>query len=128
MTRLQPGAGAIISWGPDCSPRVMTAITASLEPLTEPKLNNEQPGHTLSRTASLSMPHSHSISPGVRTFDVSTLSVPLFLCPHPHLESPILIHTPVSCLGGHFTCEQVCLSLTLHICLKTYSAPRNRSL
>jgi hypothetical protein len=35
MMRLYPGAGIIISWEPDDSPQVMTAITSSLDPLWE---------------------------------------------------------------------------------------------
>jgi hypothetical protein len=31
MTRLDPGAGATISWEPDSSPQVMIVITSSLE-------------------------------------------------------------------------------------------------
>jgi hypothetical protein len=45
--RLHPGAGAIISWEPDRSPQVMTAVTSSLEPLWEPSdWDNGQPEHT----------------------------------------------------------------------------------
>jgi hypothetical protein len=32
MTRLHPGAGAIMSWGLDCSPQVMAAIITPREP------------------------------------------------------------------------------------------------
>jgi hypothetical protein len=40
--RLHPRAGAIISWEPDCSPQVMTAMISSPEPLSEP-LDWDQP-------------------------------------------------------------------------------------
>jgi hypothetical protein len=33
-----PGADVIISWKPDFSPQVMTAVTTSPQPLTEPEL------------------------------------------------------------------------------------------
>jgi hypothetical protein len=33
-----PGAEVIISWEPDCSPQVMTAIPTSQEPLREKEL------------------------------------------------------------------------------------------
>jgi hypothetical protein len=35
--RLHPGAGAIISWEPNCSPEVTIAITTSQEPPEEPE-------------------------------------------------------------------------------------------
>jgi hypothetical protein len=36
MMRLHPGAEVIMTWEPDCSPQVMTAIKTSPEP-TEPE-------------------------------------------------------------------------------------------
>jgi hypothetical protein len=38
MMRLQPGAGVIISWEPDCYVQVMTVMTTSPEPFAEPEL------------------------------------------------------------------------------------------
>jgi hypothetical protein len=35
MMRLHPGAEVIISWEPDCSLQVITAITTSVEPLAK---------------------------------------------------------------------------------------------
>jgi hypothetical protein len=46
MMRLYPGVEVIISWQPDCSLQVMTAITSSPEPLSETlDLDNSQPEH-----------------------------------------------------------------------------------
>jgi hypothetical protein len=45
MTRLQPGAGVIISWEPDCSPQVMTVIPSS-RTRTNKDRDNGQPGPT----------------------------------------------------------------------------------
>jgi hypothetical protein len=36
--KLYLGTGGIISWGPDCSPQVMSVIRTSLEPLAVPEL------------------------------------------------------------------------------------------
>jgi hypothetical protein len=38
MRRLHPGAGVVISWGPDCFPQGITVITTSLNHLAEPEL------------------------------------------------------------------------------------------
>jgi hypothetical protein len=47
MMRLHPGAVAIISWEPDCSPAVMTASNIFSRPLWEPlDWDNGQPEHT----------------------------------------------------------------------------------
>jgi hypothetical protein len=46
VMRVHPGAGTIMSWEPDCSPQVMTAITTSLEPSKNKGWDNGQPSPT----------------------------------------------------------------------------------
>jgi hypothetical protein len=47
MMRLHPGTRLIISWEPDCFPQVITVITSSWEPFSEPSdWDNVQPEHT----------------------------------------------------------------------------------
>jgi hypothetical protein len=41
--RIHPGAGVIISWEPDCSPQVMTAVTPSLVPSENQNWDNNHP-------------------------------------------------------------------------------------
>jgi hypothetical protein len=46
MMRLHSGAGAVMSWEPDPSSRVMTPIATSLEPLKNKDWDNGKPGPT----------------------------------------------------------------------------------
>jgi hypothetical protein len=49
--RMNAGAGAIISWEPDCSPQVMTVITISLEAFINKDRDNCQLGLTFGSPA-----------------------------------------------------------------------------